>query len=270
MGMMVLWTVMIIGLLGDVPGSATVERPRQKSLEDFRPHWQVGDQWVIETRTRAVQTAGFRADWLSRPVRWRFVVREAAKLAGTDCFRVEVYSMDAGPGDWVASFWVQQNSFSLREFQGRVLVGGQVRTITESYAFPAGQPSPVDTPFPVLGVALPCFWADRMKGVQKFTYETTAGPAGRKAPGEVAFLVQAEQEVLDPPSEFVRRLPYADWQKDLDAPTVEVRIRTPSSLLRQFWQAGQPWPIYWENSTTRSRLVEVQRASSRKPKEATQ
>ncbi|HOM18101.1 MAG TPA: hypothetical protein PLQ00_12290, partial [Thermoguttaceae bacterium] len=61
MGMMVLWTVMIIGLLGDVPGSATVERPRQKSLEDFRPHWQVGDQWVIETRTRAVQTAGFRA-----------------------------------------------------------------------------------------------------------------------------------------------------------------------------------------------------------------
>lgn len=235
------------------PGGATNE----SGIEQLRPHWQVGDQWIVETATLQIQKSALHAQAERSKVQWQFTVSRIDKIQGVECYQVEAKPLVQGQAP-ITRLWIDRRSLALRQLQTQVPVAGELKTITESYQFPSGQPSPVQGLLTALPVDLPLFLSGGVKGTQDFTYQASAGPEGKKAMGDVGFAVSIQQETDAASPQEVKGLLGDDFTKDLDAkPVVEVRLKSPMGRVRQLWQAGYPWPVYADNGTTIARLVKT-------------
>ena len=248
------------------PNAATA-REGELVVEKLRPRWKVGDRWEIETQTQQVQrreTIDKDAP-LAKPLTWRFTVQAEEQVAERPCFRVQIDCLDAQVQAPVTRLWVDRDSYALRQVQTQHTVAGEVRTMTESYAFPTGQPSPVVVAMLVLlPVDLPVFQQADTKGTKSFEFEAIPGPAGVKAFDDLSFSYSIEQSVSGAQEDQVKGLLHAEFSKSLTRePIANVQLNTRNRQVRQLWQANLPWPAYSDNGVTRSRLVKVEPAGNR-------
>lgn len=227
-------------------------------IEQLRPQWRVGDQWVVETATLQIQNAAVGVKpQRGQPIQWQFTVVGQQQLQGRDCYQIEARPIGQSQTP-ITQIWVDRRSLALCQLQTQAAVGGQWKTVTESYQFPNGQPAPVQGPLTALPIDLPLFLGGGMKGSQEFTYEVTAGPEGRKALGDVGFAMSIQQDTDTAPPQEVKSLLGDEFTKDLTTkPVVEVRLKSALGQVRQLWQAGSPWPVYADNGTTIARLVKT-------------
>lgn len=237
---------------------------RSANLQQFRPQWNLGDAWVVETSSLPLQARGDLTQMVrSRPIQWQFTVQKYEKVISDDCFRVVVRCLLAGPPQPVTVLWIDRKSQTLRQIQTQIPVAGRFRTVTEDYLAVGGQKSPVLGPLSALPIDLPFFRGNATKGLESFSYEANDGPAGKKALGDVGFIYDVEQAVSSPSRQHVKELMPQGFTKDLDArPMVEIHMKSAGRQVQQLWQAGLPWPVYADNGTTISRLVKVIPGSS--------
>jgi hypothetical protein len=261
----------LVGLGGGLIGVLAADTPADVKGEDLKPRWNVGDSWVVETRTQALQTRADLDDRKPSPVTWKFTVKKSEKIAGHDCHRVEVVCLDSkGNTDKTQPgvvFWVDQKSMAMRQLKTQMPVPGGFRTITESYAFGDNQPTPVAGLLSVLPIDVPLFNSGVSRGLEKYTYEAVSGPAGKRDVNDVAFATDIEQSIAAAKADEVNRLvpdEFKEFSRDLKAkPVVEVKLKTAERDIRQLWQIGQPWPVYASNGQTTARLLKVTFAQPR-------
>lgn len=240
------------------PSHAADATDAGETSDRFRPTWHVGDRWTIETQTRQIQVGAPPGQTpLGKPVRWQFTVQGKEKVGGRDCFQVQVQCLlQAARPQPQTTLWVDAQSLALRQVQTQLTVGGQVRTLTESYQFPGQQPTPVMGPFSALPLDMPLLLGGRTKGSQSFNYEAIPGPGGTKAIGEMGFAFEVTQDLDTQPPQQSRNLLHTEFIKSLgNRPLLEVKLKTFGRSVKQLWQAGLPWPAYSENGTTVARLV---------------
>jgi hypothetical protein len=228
--------------------------------DKLKPHWEVGDQWVVET-TSQVQQSGTdgKQKPKSKPIQWQFTVQKPEPNDPKGCYRVEVKCLTPGRQP-AAVLWADQKSLALKRVETQLPVQGQWRKVVESYQSAGDQPSPVLGPLTALPLDMPVFQSGT-KSLQKFTYEAIAGPEGTKAVGDLGFAFEVDQHVAPAGAEQVKGLLHEDFAKELTArPAVEVKLVTSERTVRQLWQPGEPWPSYSSNGRTEARLVKVVRA----------
>jgi hypothetical protein len=243
------------------------ERANDLVVERLRPKWRVGDRWVIETQSLQLQRREEPAPGGARsaPLTWRFTVQAEEIVAKRPCFRVQAECQDANVQAPVTRLWVDRESYALKQVQTQLAVAGEIRTITESYEFPTGQPSPVLVAMMVvLPVDLPIFQQADTKGAKKFEFEAIAGPAGVKALDELSFAFEVEQKIDGAQPEQVKGLFHNEFAKSLTRePIANVQLKTGHRTVRQLWQANLPWPAFTDNGMTRSRLIKVDSVDNR-------
>lgn len=234
---------------------------RSIDFDQLRPQWQMGDQWVIETVSLPVQVRGTGiAQAKTQPIRWQFAMQKYEKVIGDDCYRLEIRCLEEGQHPTTV-LWIDKKSHALKQIQTQIPTVDGLKTVTESYEFAGGQPSPVLGPLSALPLDLPLFQGGQTKGMQTFNYEANIGPAGAKAVGDLGFAYEVQQEISQPQPEQVKGLVDDSFKKSLEnKPVVEVRLKRFDRQVRQLWQPGQPWPVYSDNGITTSRLVEIQPA----------
>ena len=249
--------------LAAVWGAAAADLPerdtRSPTFDELMPRWELGDRWVVETVSQPLQVRGETSTQpVCRPIQWQFAVQRFEKSLTDDCYRVEINCLAAGAEQPSTVLWIDRKSRALRQIQTQLPVPGGFRTVTQSYEFAGGQPSPVLGPLTALPVDLPLFLGDQAKGMQTFTYETRMGPPGVKNVGELGFAHQIEQQVTPVASSEVKGLLSDSYAKSLtEQPTVEVRLKAYDRQVRQLWQPGLPWPVYSDSGSTVCRLVKV-------------
>lgn len=220
-----------------------------------RPEWQVGDSWVIETLTRRVQARTEEAEAASTRLQWEFRVANVEKVAGSDCFRVDIQCLAAGRVRPKSTIWCDKQTLFLRQFQTQVAFQGRYRTIQESYAVTKGPTAPVVAFVNALPLAMPAFMPPGAKAVDSFSHTSQPLPAGAKDPGTIRFLHETTQQVRPAGAKAIDAMPrpYAKYLGD--APITEVTLEDQDQSVRQLWQPGSPWPVYVENEQTRAWLV---------------
>lgn len=268
------YPALLVGCVMVIGGGLVATRPADSAPpeikeEQFRPKWKAGDKWVIETHSQSVQVRDEKVeDEDKQPgVKWEFTVGKTEKIAGHDCYRVEVRCLEPGAAQPSSVLWIDQKTMTLRQFQTQIPVPGGFRTVTESYVVGEGQQAPVLGPLTALPIDLPLFTPGSSRAT-KFSYEAITGPAGKRAVGDVGFAVDIEQSIQPAKAEDLQKLlPQAmsrDLSKDLEKkPVVDVKLKTPEREVRQLWQAGQPWPVYSDNGQTKAKLIKVTPAQPR-------
>lgn len=250
--------LLVIGLGTVVPAEPPGPVGQPAPQESLKPRWRVGEQWIVETTTRLVQTgADFKSVPTARPIDWQFTVKGIEKIAGRSCYRLEIRPQDSSGPQPITSIWVDDQTQTLRRVQTQLPVQGELRTITENYEFGEGKPSPVLGPLTALPIDMPLFGAEHARSL-KFSYTAVPGAAESRELGEIGFAVDIEQHIAPVKGEEARNLLHRDLSRDLRArPLVEVRLQSPERKVRQLWQAGLPWPSYSDNGDTSARLIKV-------------
>ncbi|MFO0819460.1 MAG: hypothetical protein U1A77_16045 [Pirellulales bacterium] len=249
------------------PQPAAARGDQELVVEKLRPTWRVGDRWVIETQTQPVQRreAIAKDAPAAKPLTWRFTVQAEEQVAQRPCFRVLIECVDVNVQAPVTRLWVDRESYALRQIQTQQTIAGEVRTMTESYEFPTGQPSPVVVATSVvLPVDLPVFQQADTKGSKTFEFEAIQGAAGVKALDDLSFSYSIEQNVNSAQEDQVKGLLHEEFTKTLTRePIANVQLSAGQRKVRQLWQANLPWPAFSDNGVTRSRLVKVEPAGNR-------
>ncbi|MHB8899884.1 MAG: hypothetical protein ACYC6Y_14150, partial [Thermoguttaceae bacterium] len=198
----------ILGLLvagtaiaGQEPGGAPTDE-----LDRLVPRWEAGDAWTVETVSRPLH---IRADAsqvaAGSPLRWQFRVAQPKEPGLDDCFRVEVKSAGAGAAIPATIFWLDRNSFALRQITTQLPVPDGFEEMTIRYDSDSGQPSPILGPLSALPIDTPVLYRGT-KGLQSFSYTSHFGYRQGKELGDVGFSHQVEQQVADLPQDEVARL----------------------------------------------------------------
>ncbi len=233
------------------------DEPRQ--MEKFRPQWQLGQQWTVQTQSRQQQTALPRQQ--SVTARWQFDIEAVEPVQGKPCWRIAVRPQQAEQvlPEPKTTIWVDQAAAAIRQIETQLRTPRGYKTVTESYPMGA-QAAPVVGPLSVLPIALPQFPESGLKAVGAFEYETVSGPGGIKAVGEVGFTTEVRQELAQPTADGLKGILDDPQIKSLgDDPLVEVKLTTPDQTVRQIWRQDSPWPIYADNGVTQMRLVDERR-----------
>jgi hypothetical protein len=250
------------GRAEQAPGEAAPPEPSGPTApaELTPPEWQIGDSWVVETLTQRVQGREAAADPETTRLKWQFRVAKIEKVAGGDCYRVDIKCLAASRVRPQGTIWCDKQTLFLRQFQTQVAFQGRYRTIQESYACAKGATAPVVTFVNVLPLAMPAFPPEGAKAAGTFRYTSQPLPAGAKDPGTVRFLHASTQQVRPAGAKALGAIP-PNYAKSLGAgPLTEVTIEDRRESVRQLWQPGSPWPVYVENARTEAWLVSTTRS----------
>ena len=251
---------------GEAPNKANAAEndTQTPTPEQLKPRWQTGQKWEVETINQSLQRGTKpKQKAKHKPILWQFAVLEPAKLGEHPCYRVQVQAQVGQRQQPLTTLWLDQKSLALRQVQTQMRVQGDLRTVTESYQFEAGQPAPVITPLTAIPLDMPVFLDGDKAALHKFSYEAFSGEAGKKAADDVGFAFDIEQRIDRAGDDAVKSLQSKgllseSFTKDLTAkPLVEVRLRAGSRQVRQLWQPGLPWPAYSSNGVCQARLVRV-------------
>ncbi len=237
--------------------TASAQAPKAEGAATLpRPTWRVGDTWTIETVTDRLQERTASVE-KSPAVRWQFTVAAMEKVAGQDCYRIDVACLAKGRLRPQTSLWCDVRTLTLRQFRTEVALAGQMHTILESYDSAAKGASPVLTPINALPIDLPAFLPQGSKGLDTFTYTSQPMPVGSKDPGVMKFLHTVKQDVAPAGAKALDLVPER-FAKDLEQrPIVEVRLQDTEKTVVQLWQQDKPWPVYTSNGRTKATLVSV-------------
>lgn len=241
--------------------AADAQQPVMPKEDQLKPKWEVGDSWVVETKVQPVQFRAGADDKTpappaAEPVKtdYLFTVAAREKLGDGDCFRIDVTIQPAAKGNPKTKLWFDTRTLALKQLQTQIPVDGSFATITESFDSKGGPPAPVSgAAFPI---DMPVFIGGRA-GEQSFSYETASGPSGAKrAANDVAFAVDIKQTLtpVDPNEKGVRAAIPQNFARST-APVVKVELKTAERSVVQYWQAGQPWPLFSKSGMTESKLV---------------
>jgi hypothetical protein len=137
--------------------------------------------------------------------------------------------------------------------------------MTVRFDFASGPSAPVLGPFTVVPIDTPMFLAGHEKSLTGFSYTSYDGRAEQKGLGDLGFARRVKQRVVAVAQEevdrllgdrFAKSMEHAAFTKSLvRQPVTEARLKTGERQVRQWWQAGRPWPVYCDNGYTVSRLV---------------
>jgi len=237
-----------------VPASAADDAER---LEKFRPRWQVGQQWTVETQSRQQQAALPRQQALT--ARWQFAVEAIDQLQGRPCWRIviRIVQGDRLLAEPRTTVWVDQATAAIRQIETQLPTPRGYQRAVESYQSGA-QAAPVVGLQSLLPIALPQFPEAGIKAIDTFEYETVSGAGGIKAIGETGFVTEVRQELTRPSEDGLKAMFDEPEIKRLgDDPLVEVKLSTPEQTVRQVWREASPWPVFADNGVTQMRLVQV-------------
>jgi len=237
-----------------VPLARAADEPRE--MGRFRPQWQVGQQWTVQTQSRQQQSALPQQQAVD--ARWQFAVEAVDQVQGKPCWRIAVRPQQADRvlPEPKTTVWVDRAAAAIRQIETQLCTPRGYKTVTESYQM-GDQAAPVVGPLSVLPIALPQFPEGGVKAVGAFEYETISGPGGIKAVGEVGFATEVRQELARPTADGLKGILDDPQIKSLgDVPLVEVKLTTPDQTVRQIWGQDSPWPIFADNGVTQMRLVE--------------
>jgi hypothetical protein len=226
-------------------------------LEKFRPQWQVGQQWMVETQSRQQQSA--LPEQQSITARWQFTVEAVEPLGGRPCWRIGIHLVENGRrlAEPKTTLWIDQATAAIRQIETQLPTPQGYKRATESFQSETG-PAPVVGLQSVLPIALPQYPEAGVKAIDAFEYETVSGPGGIKAVGELGFATRVSQELVRPSDEGLKSIFEDPELKALgDDPLIEVRLSTPEQTVRQIWRQAAPWPEFSDNGTTKARLIHV-------------
>ncbi len=244
-----------VALLVLVAGSASAAQDRgiQVEAQKFRPHWQVGQQWTVETVSQQQQAAIQQQSPVK--ARWQFQVEAVEQLQGKPCWRIAVRPTDAPHPQ--SHIWVTQSTQAIRQIETELPTPQGYQKITESYQS-GGQAAPVVGPLSVLPIALPQFPEPGVKAIGTFQYDTVSGPGGIKAVGEVGFSTEIAQRIVQPSAELLKAMSADEHIKaTVNRPLAEVELATPDVTVRQVWRENSPWAVFTDNGVTQARLIDV-------------
>jgi len=237
--------------------ASTVSAADGLQTQQFRPKWNVGDQWTVETQSRQQQVAATRQ--IRVAARWQFSVEAVDNIAGTACFRIVIRPTDAPQPK--TTVWINRDTTAIRQIQTQLPTTDGYKTMTESYRT-GGRAAPVVGPLTVLPLDLPQFPEPGVKSLGTYQYEAVSGPDGIKAVGDIGFSTEIRQSLSRPSADRMKSLFGDENIKSLEgSPLVEVELSTPDYSTRQIWSGGGPWPMFSDNGVTQARLVEVTRAA---------
>jgi hypothetical protein len=226
-----------------------------------RPEWQPGETWTIETVTDRTQGREAKPAVNPARVRWQFKVTNVEKVAGQDCYRIDVECLAAGRIRPKATVWCDKDTLFLRQFQTQLAFNGRYQTIQESYDCGKGQYSPVVPSINALPLAMPAFLPKGSKALGEFSFTSQPLPAGSKDPTILRFSQKMSQDVRPADPELLQKI-YHGYSKALNEngqnPVTQVTLESgpqKRDKVVQLWQAGSPWPLYTNNGRTQSWLV---------------
>lgn len=261
-------TILLAGVPLSAPWSKAIEPTsttggESNSIGDIRPNWQVGDKWVIETRTRMIQERRTTESAFGSGIQWQFEVARREKINGVEAVVLNVKCLaDDRPSPSI-TIVVDSDSSMIRSIRSTIPVGSGFHTITESYKTDSGQTSPILGPWPALPIDLPAF-VTGAKGALEFDYQSYSGAGEDKRIGDLGFSFRVKQEERELDADGVKKLLHSDFTKEVAiGRTVEVNLRTAHRTVRQLWQQDLPWPMYSDNGSTVSRLVQTTRTTNR-------
>jgi hypothetical protein len=249
-------SLMLLALAGGVLRASAAEQA-QVPLDKFRPQWQLGQQWAVETQSQQQQRALPRQQAVT--ARWQFQVEAVDQLQGKPCWRIVIRIVQ---GDQLlaeprTTVWIEQASAAIRQIETQLPTPQGYQRATESYQSGA-QAAPVVGLQSLLPIALPQFPEAGVKALDTFQYETVSGAGGVKAVGELGFVTDVRQELIEPTEEGLKAVFDEPEIKALeDAPLLEVKLTTPEQTVRQIWREAAPWPEYADNGVTQMRLIHV-------------
>ena len=249
-------SLMLLALAGGIfPASAAQQA--QVPLDEFRPQWQLGQQWTVETQSQQQQRSLPRQQAVT--ARWHFQVEAVDQLQGKPCWRIviRIVQGDQLLAEPQTTVWIDQASAAIRQIETQLPTPRGYQRATESYQSGA-QAAPVVGLQSVLPIALPQFPEAGIKALDTFQYETVSGAGGIKAVGELGFVTDVRQELIEPTQEGLKAVFDEPEIKALeDHPLLEVKLSTPEQTVRQIWRTAAPWPEYADNGTSQARLVGV-------------
>src|SRR4051794_40298856 len=82
---------LVIAIVWLTSSQSQADPPTLPKEDDLKPHWHVGDSWIVETSTKPVQSRGAppREPIVSQ---WKFKVTAEEKLGEDKCFRLDITS----------------------------------------------------------------------------------------------------------------------------------------------------------------------------------
>ncbi len=232
--------------------------------QQFRPKWNVGDQWTVQTQSRQQQVAATGQKRVA--ARWQFTVEAVDRIGDNACFRIVIRPSDAPEPK--TTVWVDRKTTAIRQIQTQLPTPDGYKTMTESYRTD-GQATPVVGPLTVLPIDLPQFPEQGVKSLETYQYEAVSGPDGVKALGDIGFSTEIRQSFSKPSAQRMKSLFGDENVKSLqNGPMVEVELATPDYSTRQVWNENSPWPLFADNGITQARLVETNRATDQESHES--
>ena len=226
------------------------------SLE--RPRWRIGDRWVVETRSKIVQSVR-NADAQPRTVRWQFEIAGVEQAAAAECFKICVSCLVEAQLRPSITLWYDKQTLFLRKFEAQIVAGGQMRTLCESYVA-ASEFAPVITPLEVVPVSLPAFVPPGAKHFGSFSYVSQPASGGSKDLSLVRFAHTIRQDVGRPSRDLVRHAGESGNKVFATSRSVEIHLSEGSRQIAQLWASKAPWPVYTSQGQTEAWLVSIQHA----------
>lgn len=253
----------IVGARLSLPGPrVNAEQLTEAAVALARPDWHVHDSWVIETLTQRSQIRETTPARASARIRWEFTVGGIDKVAGRDCYRIEIQCLAEGGLKPATKIWCDQETLFIRQFQTSMPGAGRQWLIQESYETPADQLAPVLAPLTAIPLGLPAFVQKEAKSSGEFTYTSQALPAESKDLNLLRFAHTTKQTVRQPGAKSLQQVP-AVFAKDLEQkPVREVELTDQQQTIIQLWQQDSPWPVYANNGVTEAWLVSRNDASA--------
>lgn len=249
----------LTGLLCGYQSAGSFEHGREgeQSLELYRPHWQVGQSWTVETRTPRLQI-GADPEPAKREsvVRWQFRVEKIEKLGDEQCYVISATPQGVRPAGLQVQLWISVDDLALRQWEASVVASGRLVSSGETLTGRETPIYPAWIPFSVLPIAFPVWQELPVKHAQAYRYYAMPVNPHVKTGGDVSFLIPIEQQSDFSEEEFTKSALGLSPDQPCPAGVVRVELRSPFGFCQQLWQAGQPWPVWATNGVSVSRLVD--------------
>jgi hypothetical protein len=244
-------TFVLVAEFGNCQESSPAD---EHPLAKFKPQWQVGQTWIVETTTTLLQ----HGDDLAcvrrvQTVRWSFQVEQIEPVLDEPCFRLIAKPVGLHPQGMGVRLWATVDNLTLRRVEIDFIAAGETRTLCETFQGLATPTYPAQAPFVLLPLDLPCWETIAAKEPGVFSYEVIPGDPEKKEPGGLRFRYHIEQKTVDP-AQLAKGQAGTDG-KAITGERIGIELKTPLGQVKQVWQSGQPWPIWATNGRTQARLI---------------
>ena len=125
--------LLILLLFWSVCGTTLRAAQAPVQPEKYRPQWQIGQQWVVQTESRQQQAAVGRQKVVT--ARWQFRAEAVEQVQGQACIRIAVRPFEGRQiqQEPKTTVWIDRTTSSIRQIQVQLPTRKGYKTVTESY-----------------------------------------------------------------------------------------------------------------------------------------